>query len=171
MIVGPAGCGAAMKEYDHLLATDADYAIRAREFVSRVRDTSEFLSETGITVPAGQIAKRITYDAPCHLIHAQRISAAPIEVLKAVDGIEIVPLRDSDRCCGGAGIYNMLHPDLSSAILREKIDNILGTGADTVVTSNPGCVMQIGAGLLLRGVPIEVAHSIEVLDAAYCDNG
>jgi len=171
VIVGPAGCGAAMKEYDHLLAGDPDYAGRAREFVSRVRDLSEFLVETGKVAPPGHIAKRITYDAPCHLIHAQRISTAPMEVLKAIPGIEIAPLRDSDRCCGGAGIYNLLHPDLSSAILGEKIDNILASGAEAVVTSNPGCVMQIGAGLLLRGIPIEVVHAIELLDAAYTSKG
>jgi glycolate oxidase iron-sulfur subunit len=171
VIVGPAGCGAAMKEYDHLLAGDPDYAGRAREFVSRVRDVSEFLVETGTVTPPGHIAKRITYDAPCHLIHAQRISTEPMEVLKAVPGIEIAPLRDSDRCCGGAGIYNLLHPDLSSAILGEKIDNIVASGAEAVVTSNPGCAMQIGAGLLLRGYPIEVVHAIELLDAAYMSNG
>jgi Fe-S oxidoreductase len=170
VIVGPAGCGAAMKEYDHLLAGDSDYVERARRFVTLVRDTSEFLLEVGIAPPRGHTARRVTYDAPCHLIHAQRISAAPVEVLKAIPGIEITPLRDSDRCCGGAGIYNLLHPDLSSAILTEKIDNILASGADTVVTSNPGCAMQMGAGLLLAGVRTEVVHAIELLDEAYCIN-
>jgi glycolate oxidase iron-sulfur subunit len=193
IIVNAAGCGAAMKEYGHLLAGDAEYLDRANRFSSSVRDVTEFLSEIGVAPPpltfsdpkdyrshksASRIGKRalappsatgllVAYDAPCHLTHAQRVRAEPIAVLQSIPGIEMVPLRDSESCCGGAGIYNLLNPELSAQILSEKIDNIVASGADTVATGNPGCIMQIGAGLLMRGLETEVVHPIELIDAAY----
>lgn len=167
IIVNAAGCGAAMKEYQHLLAEDPDYSDRAREFSARVRDVSEFLCEAGIESPASRLRRRVAYDAPCHLLHAQRLATAPVEVLEKVPGVEFVTLRGSEGCCGGAGIYNLLHAEISSSILSEKLDNILGCGADTVATGNPGCIMQIGAGLLMRGSDIAVVHPVELLDAAY----
>lgn len=167
IIVNAAGCGAAMKEYSSLLADDPMFAARAREFSARVRDASEFLIEAGIRQPTAHIERRVTYDAPCHLIHAQRIAQAPIDVLRAIPGITLVPLRGSENCCGGAGIYNLQHPELSADILRDKIASITETGADTVATANPGCIMQIGAGLLLNGLKVDVIHPIDLLDAAY----
>jgi len=156
-----------MKEYTHLLAGDPVYAERAREFASKVRDISEFLLETGISSRPGRIMRRIAYDAPCHLIHAQRIQDAPAEVLNTIPGVEMVPLKGFEECCGGAGIYGLLHPELSSDVLDGKIENILASGADTLVTANPGCVMQIGAGLLLRGVRMDVLQPVDLLDDAY----
>jgi glycolate oxidase iron-sulfur subunit len=169
IIVNAAGCGAAMKEYGDLLADDPQFAAKAREFSSKVRDVSEFLVETGITAPTGRIEKRVAYDAPCHLIHAQKIALAPIELLRTIPGLEIVPLRGSESCCGGAGIYNLQHPELSSDILGDKISSIRESNAEIVVTANPGCIMQIGAGALINNLNVEVVHPIELLDAAYED--
>jgi glycolate oxidase iron-sulfur subunit len=167
IIVNAAGCGAAMKEYAVLLCDDPQFADRAREFSSRVRDVSEFLTEIGIDPPQGAVGRRVAYDAPCHLIHAQRIVQAPVEVLKAIPGISLVPLRGFDSCCGGAGIYNLQHPELSGSILDDKIESIKESCADTVATANPGCIMQIGAGAMMSGLDIDVIHPVEILDAAY----
>ena len=156
-----------MKEYAGLLADDPTFQDRAREFSSKVRDISEFLTEHGIQRPAGGVERRVAYDAPCHLIHAQRIAQAPADVLRSIPGVALVPLRGFESCCGGAGIYNLQHPELSRQILRDKIAAIEESGAQTVATANPGCIMQIGAGALLNGLNVDVVHPIELLDAAY----
>jgi glycolate oxidase iron-sulfur subunit len=109
----------------------------------------------------------VTYDAPCHLIHAQRIASAPLEVLKSIPGLDLVPMRGQESCCGGAGIYNLQHTAFSAEILADKILAIRETGADTVATANPGCIMQLGAGALLEGLQVDVIHPVELLDAAY----
>jgi glycolate oxidase iron-sulfur subunit len=167
VIVNAAGCGAMMKEYAELLADDSEWRERAREVSAKVKDVSEFLAGAGVVRPEGEVRRRVAYDAPCHLIHAQRVTTAPVEVLKSIPGIEIVPLQGSERCCGGAGVYNLQHEELSAEILAEKIENIRASRADTVATGNPGCVMQIGAGALMGGLKIEVVHPIELLDEAY----
>jgi glycolate oxidase iron-sulfur subunit len=167
IIVNAAGCGAAMKEYGHLLKDDPEYRDRARDFGKRVRDACEYLVEIGIVPPAGRLKAQVTFDAPCHLMHAQRVTRAPLDVLRSIPGIELVPLKGSENCCGGAGIYNLLHPDLSSEILSDKLQNIAATGATLVATSNPGCLMQIGAGLILNGMAASVVQPIDLLDAAY----
>ncbi len=167
IIVNAAGCGAAMKEYQRLLAGDPAYAVRAAEFSRRVRDVSEFLVEKELKPMTNSLNLRVAYDAPCHLIHAQRIVSAPLDLVRQAPGVEIAPLKGSEMCCGGAGVYNLQHPQLASEILAEKINNIAASGVDIVLTGNPGCHMQIGAGLLLRGLAVEVAHPIEILDAAY----
>jgi glycolate oxidase iron-sulfur subunit len=169
IVVNAAGCGAAMKEYAGLLANDPLFADRAREFSSKVRDVSEFLIETGIRPPTGHIERRVAYDAPCHLLHAQRIIQAPVDVLRAIPGVTLVPLRGFESCCGGAGIYNLQHPELSNDILSDKIASIKESGADTVASANPGCIMQIGAGVLLDGLEVDVVHPIELLDASYAE--
>lgn len=171
IIVNAAGCAAAMKEYGELLRDDPSFADRAHELSSRVRDVSEFLMEIGIAQPATAIDRLVAYDAPCHLIHAQRIAQAPIEVLRKIPGINLVPLRGFESCCGGAGIYNLQHPELSAAILADKIESIRDSGADTVVTANPGCIMQIGAGVLQQELKIDVVHAMDLLDAAYEGRG
>jgi glycolate oxidase iron-sulfur subunit len=167
IITNAAGCGAAMKEYGDLLSDDPRWAERARALSSRVRDISEFLIEKGIHPPQGQINRRVAYDAPCHLLHAQRVVDAPLALLKSIPGVEIVPLRGSESCCGGAGIYNLQHADLSGEILSEKIESIKASRAEVVATANPGCIMQIGAGARIAGLDVEVIHPIELLDAAY----
>jgi len=167
IIVNAAGCGAAMKEYRELLADDPTFAERAIDFSARVRDVSEFLIEIGIRTPDGLSNRVVAYDAPCHLIHAQRIANAPVDLLRTIPGIVLVPLRGFESCCGGAGIYNLQHAELSSEILNDKIASIRESGADTVATANPGCIMQLGAGILLNGLKVDVVHPIDLLDAAY----
>jgi glycolate oxidase iron-sulfur subunit len=167
IVVNAAGCGAMLKEYAHLLRDDPAWHARATQVASRTRDISELLAEAGprqAAAPARRI--RIAYDAPCHLLHAQRVSAAPLATLGAA-GVELVPLVDADQCCGGAGIYNLLHPHVSRAVLNAKLDRIEEARVDFVATGNPGCLMQIGAGLLQRGSAVRAIHPVDVLDAAY----
>lgn len=164
--VNSAGCGAAMKEYAHLLGGDSAWAERARAFSARVRDVSELLAAAGPRV-GGALPVKVAYDAPCHLLHGQRIAAAPLAVLAAIPGLERVPLADSEQCCGSAGIYNLVEPDMSNMVLAPKLANIEATGAAIVATGNPGCLMQIGAGLLRSGSATQLRHPVELLDASY----
>jgi len=162
-----AGCGAMLKEYGHLLKDDAAYAERASAFSHRVKDISEFLDMLGISGEMGRLELKVTYDDPCHLLHAQGIRSAPRNLLRRIPGIEFVEMPDSDRCCGSAGIYNIMQPELAGPILAEKIANIERTGAQVVATGNPGCLLQIRAGLRARMLPVRVVHPIELLDEAY----
>jgi len=166
VVTNAAGCGALLKEYDHLLSTDGAWAARAVDFSARVRDVSELLAAAGPRVGA-PLSYRVTYDAPCHLQHAQRVSAAPLQVLDAIPGLERVALVDSDQCCGSAGIYNLLEPALSAAVLAPKIGHIELTGASLVASGNPGCLMQIGAGMRRAGLSARTVHPVELLDASY----
>jgi glycolate oxidase iron-sulfur subunit len=166
VVTNAAGCGALLKEYDHLLSTDSAWAARAVDFSARVHDVSELLAAAGPRVGA-PLAYRVTYDAPCHLQHAQRVSAAPLQVLDAIPGLERVALVDSDQCCGSAGIYNLLEPALSAAVLAPKIGHIELTGASLVASGNPGCLMQIGAGMRRAGLSARTVHPVELLDASY----
>jgi glycolate oxidase iron-sulfur subunit len=109
----------------------------------------------------------VTYDAPCHLHHAQRVAIAPLEILRAIPGVELVPLADAERCCGGAGIYNLVEPETSAQVLDPKLSNIKATGAALVATGNPGCHMQIGAGLIRSGSRVRCIHPVELLDRSY----
>jgi glycolate dehydrogenase iron-sulfur subunit len=168
--VNAAGCGATMKEYGHLLKDDPDWHERASAFGSRVRDVSELLAAAGPRA-GGALPIRVTYDAPCHLQHAQRVTQAPLSVLAAIPGLELVPLHDSDQCCGSAGIYNLIEPATSDAVLAPKIANIRATGAPWVATGNPGCLMQIGAGLIRAEIPAKSIHPVDLLDASYAAFG
>ena len=164
--VNAAGCGSMMKEYGQLLHDDPDWSHRAQAVSSRVRDVSEVLAAAG-PAPAGPLELVVTYDAPCHLLHAQRVVTPPLAVLGAVSGLELRPLEASDQCCGSAGIYNLIEPDTSDAVLAPKLAYIRETGAAWVATGNPGCLMQIGAGLRRAGIAAEAVHPIDLLDAAY----
>jgi glycolate oxidase iron-sulfur subunit len=113
------------------------------------------------------VQKRVTYDAPCHLLHAQRVAEPPLRLMAAVADLTLVPLADADQCCGAAGIYNLVEPETSAAVLRPKIAAIADTRAELVATGNPGCHMQIGAGLAQAGIPARTVHPVELLDAAY----
>ena len=169
VIVNAAGCGAAMKEYGAWLADDPLYAEKAAAFSRKVKDVTEFLAGRGLVRPTNSVNRRVAYDAPCHLYHAQRVTQAPIDLLKSIPGLELVPLRGSESCCGGAGIYNLQHPELSGEILADKLAAIGESGADTVATANPGCIMQIGAGVRMNHMHVEVIHPVELLDAAYSE--
>lgn len=167
--VNAAGCGAMMKDYGHLLRDDPDWAARAASVSARVRDVSELLAAAG-PEPGGRLPLRVTYDSPCHLHHAQRVIDAPLAVLRAIPGLELVPLPDADRCCGGAGIYNLVEPDTSAKVLNPKLENIRATGAALVATGNPGCHMQIGAGLVRAGSRVRCVHPVELLDRSYAES-
>ena len=164
--VNAAGCGAAMKEYAQLLADDLQWRDRAAAVATKVRDISELLAAAGPR-PGGVVAARVAYDAPCHLLHAQRISAPPLTVLRAIPGLELVPLAESEVCCGSAGIYNLVEPETSDLVLRRKLANIEAAAPGAVATGNPGCLMQIGAGLLRSGSKVSVVHPVDLLDESY----
>jgi glycolate oxidase iron-sulfur subunit len=164
--VNAAGCGAMMKEYGHLLTDDPEWADRAAAISAKVRDATELLAVAG-PAPGAPLPVRVTYDAPCHLLHAQRVVQPPLKVLSAIPGLDIIPLTDADQCCGAAGIYNLLEPEVSSRVLEPKLVNIQATGADFVTTGNPGCQMQIGAGMLRARVGRGTVHPIDLLDASY----
>ena len=162
-----AGCGAMMKDYGHLLHDDPEWKERAAALSSRVRDVSELLSAAGPARKGGAVPLRVAYDAPCHLLHAQRVSAPPLDVLRAIPDLELVPLNESEVCCGSAGIYNLVEPEVSDVVMRRKLENIALSKADVIATGNPGCMMQIGAGLLRGGSATAVVHPIELLDRSY----
>ncbi len=163
--VNAAGCGAAMKEYGTLFEGDAMEA-RARAFSKHVRDVSELLASAGPRTGA-RVECSVAYDHPCHLMHAQGVTTEPIRVLEAIPGVEVRVVANADECCGGAGIYGMTHPDLGSRIGGDKVAAVRETGADLACTPNPGCMMQIGAGLRIEGGTGEVTHPVELLDRSY----
>jgi glycolate oxidase iron-sulfur subunit len=166
VLVTAAGCGSAMKEYGHLLAGDAA-AVPAQQLASRVRDVTEFLAELNLPPPARALALRATYHDACHLAHAQGVRAAPRQLLAAIPGLALVELGESDVCCGSAGSYNLTEPAMARRLRERKIDHIAATGAQCVAVANPGCALQIRAGLAARGLNIRVAHPVELLDEAY----
>ncbi len=164
--VNAAGCGAIMKEYGELLARDEAWRARAIAISARVRDVSELLATAGPR-PGGLLPLRVTYDAPCHLLHAQRLASPPLKVLSAIPGLELVPLEGSEHCCGSAGIYNLVEPETSDRVLEPKLHSIRETGARYVATGNPGCMMQIGAGILQAHIDARTIHPVDLLDASY----
>lgn len=164
--VNAAGCGASMKDYGRLLADDPDWAERAERVASRVRDVSELLAARGPRVGA-PLPQRVSYDAPCHLAHAQGVVEPPLRVLAAIPELEVVEHPGSSECCGGAGIYGLTQPELGSRIGADKVAQLLEAEPDAVVTGNPGCMMQIGAGLLLEGSKVRTYHPVELLDESY----
>jgi len=164
--VNAAGCGAIMKEYGVLLADDAAWRDRATVFAARVRDITELLASAGPRLGA-PVPVTVTYDAPCHLLHAQHIASPPLRVLAAVPGLVLMPLAESEHCCGSAGIYNLVEPDTSERVLEPKLRHIAATGAALVATGNPGCLMQIGAGLHQARMSARAIHPVDLLDASY----
>ncbi len=165
IVVNSAGCSAHMKDYGHLLAHDPEWRERAETFASRVRDFSEFLAgkiEFARRAESGTVA----YDDPCHLCHAQKVRSQPRKLLDAVPALARVEMRDSEACCGSAGIYSVARPAASAAILDPKIAAFLETGAKTLVTANPGCQMQWEAGFARAGVDARVVHIAEILEEA-----
>lgn len=161
-----AGCGAMMKEYGHLLADDSDWAERASRVAQRVRDVSELLAAAGPKSGA-PLPHAVTYDAPCHLLHVQRVASAPLAVLGAIPRLALAPLEGSDHCCGAAGIFNLVEPETSDAVLAPKLRHIGETRAELVATGNPGCLMQLGAGLRRGGHTVRAVHPVDLLDASY----
>jgi glycolate oxidase iron-sulfur subunit len=171
IVTNAGGCGAMLASYGHLLGSDETFAADARRFSERIRDVSQLLKPVGIKAESGVTTERVTYDASCHLLYGQHAGDAPLEMLAAVAELNLVRLEGSDRCCGGAGIYNLLEPDLSRKVLEEKLANIEATAANILATGNPGCQMQIGAGALLAGMNLKVCHPVELLDESYARAG
>jgi len=167
IIINAAGCGSTLKEYGHLLADDPVYAERALEFARLVKDVSEFLASIELVPPTRSVPMRVTYQDACHLVHGQGIRNQPRQLLRAIPGLELVEMKDSDVCCGSAGIYNLTHPDISVEILEQKMTHLLATGATAVVAPNPGCTMQLAYGARRRGVALDLFHVVDLLDRAY----
>ena len=166
IVVNSAGCGAQIKGFDHLLRHDPAYATRARRFVTKVEDVAEFLARVGLTAALGPVPRTVTYQDACHLVHGQGVRSQPRELLGQIPGLTVVEMLDSTRCCGSAGIYNILQPDTSAKVLDAKLENVCATGADCVVASNPGCLLQINMGLRDRGISMDGKHLIDILDEA-----
>lgn len=167
IIVNSAGCGSFMKHYDHLLDQDADYRERARTFSRKCKDVTEFLAEKGFEKPTRPLRRRVTYHEACHLVHGQGVSQQPREILKSIPGLELVELTEATWCCGSAGIYNVTRTEDSLKLLERKMNHIEATAADTVVTGNPGCLLQIQTGARGRGLPMRVVHPVTLLRMAY----
>jgi glycolate oxidase iron-sulfur subunit len=166
VVVNAAGCGSSMKEYGHLLRDDPSYAERAREFSARVRDVSEFLAELEPAAERHPLPLKAAYHDACHLAHAQGIRKPPRQGLGAVPELELREIDEAEICCGSAGIYNLVEPEPARELGARKAANVLATGADLLVTSNPGCLLQIRASLERRGEHLAMAHVVEVLDAS-----
>jgi glycolate oxidase iron-sulfur subunit len=165
IIVNVAGCGAMLKDYGHHWS-DQRQAVREK-FAAKVRDASEFLDELGLIAPEGEIRVTATYHDACHLGHAQRVREAPRRLLAAIPGLELRELAESDLCCGAAGTYNLTEPEMSARLSRRKLDNILATGADAVVTANAGCILQIAREARAAGRKLWVVHPMDLLDRSY----
>ncbi|HTX58093.1 MAG TPA: (Fe-S)-binding protein [Verrucomicrobiae bacterium] len=166
-VVNAAGCGSALKEYRELFAQDDEWRERAQRFSSRVRDVTEVLDAMPLDSHIGAIDASVTYQDPCHLAHAQRVTAAPRRLLSKIPGLRLVEMNESSVCCGSAGIYNLTEPEMAKRLGARKVANIEATGAHIVATANPGCALQVAAGLRAAGSNARVAHVVELLDDAY----
>jgi len=166
-VINAAGCGSALKEYGQLFHGDPDWHARAVVFSDKVRDITELLDEIGIDPHLGRLDASVTYQDPCHLAHAQRITAAPRRLLAQIPGLEIREMEESSLCCGSAGIYNITQPEMAERLGRRKVEHVLDVAPDIVATANPGCALQIANGLRAGGRPIEVLHVVQLLDRAY----
>ena len=164
VVVNAAGCGSSMKEYAELLADDPAYADRAAAFAGRVRDVSEVLVELGPVATRHPVPATVAYHDACHLAHAQGVRSQPRELLRAIPELTVREIADPELCCGSAGIYNLLHPGPAAELGDRKAANVLATGADLLVTANPGCLLQIAAAVRRAGGQLGLAHTVEVLD-------
>jgi len=167
IIVNSAGCGATMKDYAGLLRDDPAYAARAALFAAKTKDATEFLCELGLRAKMRPLRTRVTYQDACHLAHGQGIRRQPRDLIRSIPELQYVELRNADRCCGAAGVYSLTHPGLAGQILDEKLDAIVDSGAELVVTANPGCQMQLQAGIAQRRLPVRVCHVLDLLDLSY----
>ncbi|MGA8099344.1 MAG: (Fe-S)-binding protein, partial [Candidatus Cybelea sp.] len=166
-VVNAAGCGATLKEYAEFFAGDAAWAERAASFSKRVRDVTEVLDALDFPAPTRSIEASVTYQEPCHLVHAQRVAGAPRRLLARIPSLNLIEMDESAVCCGSAGVYNLTQPEMASRLQRRKVDSIRRTGATIVATANPGCAIQVSAGLRDAGYPATVKHVVELLDEAY----
>jgi glycolate oxidase iron-sulfur subunit len=170
-VVNAAGCGSALKDYPQLFSGDPQWETRAQRFAQRVRDAIEVLDAMPLPPPTRSLDANVTYQEPCHLVHAQRVSAAPRRLLRSIPGLRLIEMDESAVCCGSAGIYNLTEPEMSARLARRKTEAIGRTGAHVVATANPGCAIQVTAGLRDAGIDAHVKHVVELLDDAYATDG
>ncbi len=164
IVVNSAGCGALLRDYGHLCKHDPG----AVAFGTRVRDVTEVLaSRPGGIVPGAPLDRHVAYDPPCHLLHAQRVAEPPLQLFNAIPVMRLERTPEADRCCGSAGLYTLVEPEMSRTVLAPKLDELRQAAPQVVATGNPGCTMQIGAGLAASGLDIAVVHPVELLDQSY----
>jgi glycolate oxidase iron-sulfur subunit len=166
VVTNAAGCGSTLKEYDHLFEAGTAENDKARAFRTKMRDVTEFLAELGLTAPLAPLPMRVTYQDSCHLLHGQKVREAPRKLLRAIPGVELVEMAMADHCCGSAGSYNVTETKTSLTLLAEKMRHARATKAPVIVTSNPGCLLQLRAGAAIHATGQEVVHVIELLDRA-----
>lgn len=169
VIINAAGCGHTLKEYGHILADDPAYAEKAKDFVAKVRDVQEFLADVGLTAPLSPVTTEklpIVYQDACHLLHGQKISLQPRQLLREIPGIQLKEPLDAALCCGSAGVYNMLQPEVAEELGDQKARNLVNTGAKLIVSANPGCSLQIKKHLQQQDQDLPLLHPMELLDCA-----
>jgi glycolate oxidase iron-sulfur subunit len=164
VVTNAAGCGSTMKEYGYVLRDDPVYAERAAAFDKQVKDVTEVLATLGPRATRQPLPLRVAYHDACHLAHAQRVRIPPREVLRSIPELEVLEPADSEICCGSAGIYNLVEPDIAGRLMQRKVRNLLATTPDAIASGNPGCTLQIRAGLRQVGEAVPVVHPIELLD-------
>ncbi|MBD2502251.1 (Fe-S)-binding protein [Anabaena azotica] len=167
VIINAAGCGHTLKEYGHILADDPEYREKAKNFAAKVRDAQEFLATVGLTAKLSPLTDKplnLVYQDACHLLHGQKISLQPRQLLQQIPGVKLKEPLDAALCCGSAGVYNMLQPDVADELGQQKVTNLLNTGAELIASANPGCALQITKHLQLQGKEISVMHPMELLD-------
>ena len=166
VITNAAGCGSTLKEYEHLFAAGTEEHNKAHAFRKKMRDVTEFLDDLGLSARLTPMPIRVTYQDSCHLLHGQKVREAPRKLLRAIPGLELVEMAMADYCCGSAGSYNVTETQTSLALLAEKMKHARATNAPVIVTSNPGCLLQMRAGAEIHSTGQEVVHVVELLDRA-----
>ena len=166
VVVNAAGCGSSMKDYADVLAGDPQWHERAERFSAKVRDISELLVELGPVAPRHPLPLVAAYHDACHLSHAQGVRLPPRQLLAAIPDLELREIAEADICCGSAGVYNLFQPDAARDLGDRKARHVLGTGAEVLVTANPGCLLQIQAAALRTGHSLALAHTVQVIDAS-----
>ncbi len=169
VIINAAGCGHTLKEYGHILENDPEYSEKAKEFAAKVRDAQEFLVSVGLTAKLSPITDKnlnLVYQDACHLLHGQKISVQPRQLMKQIPNVKLKEPLDAALCCGSAGVYNMLQPEIAEELGKQKAQNLLNTGAELIASANPGCTLQISKYLKLEGKDVAVMHPMELLDLA-----
>jgi glycolate oxidase iron-sulfur subunit len=166
IVTDAAGCGSTLKEYHHLFTGDEAEYEQAAAFARKTRDVTEFLAALGLSASLKALPLRVTYQDSCHLLHGQKVREAPRKLLRAIPGLDLVELPHSDICCGSAGVYNVTHTEASLELLAEKMRYASGTNAQVIATSNPGCLLQMRAGVEMHHTNQQVLHVIELLDQA-----
>ena len=167
VIINAAGCGHTLKEYGHILEDDLEYREKAKAFASKVRDAQEFLVTVGLTTKLSPLADEpltLVYQDACHLLHGQKISVQPRQLLRQIPGVTLREPIDAALCCGSSGVYNLLQPEVAEELGQQKVENLLNTGAALIASANPGCTLQITKHLKLQGKEISVMHPMELLD-------